>query len=252
MGLRLDHPDPLQVVGYKRFAASTKITSDICQHPEFQRLHGTTSGRPPISNMHGGFPGVGFALSKAQYHIEPQGCSLSQWKDPKTAAYLPWEKKTKNRVVWRGSGVGLLSSDAWPWRDSQRFRLVNLTKDWGDETVDVLLPRTFWATSSASTVGQNLKVLRRNDLSHGLLDFGFGNKPQAAVREYNLMSWYERRVTCADSRPSVCSKEDGTCDTINREFPHGKLMPRKVQPQYRFIMDVQVISPLERAEEHWG
>lgn len=194
----------------KMFSHTTKGIANICQHPEYEMLHGSTAGRPP-SHGNSLFPEIIFALSKTSIQLELQGASLSQWTDPKHAPYAPWEKKHHRHILWRGSGVGQYNAKDTYWRDGQRFRLVNLTHDWGAEEVDVILPRAAWRTPDLAssrdarpTLGDNTIKVWRNNLSEALLDFGFANIPVKAVRK------------CLRSEKGRGQKTDEMCSVFGR------------------------------------
>lgn len=178
----------------KTFTHTTKGVADICQHPEYEDIHGTTARRPP---SHGDsiFPQVIFALSKTSTQVELQGASLYLWTDHRKAPYIPWRRKYRRRAVWRGAGTGQWCARDTLWRDGQRFRLVNLTMDWGDEEVDLILPRSEWTSPTSpsaqdgANVGINTVRMKRNNLSEALFDFGFATTTGKAVCKFRRVPY---------------------------------------------------------------
>lgn len=212
----------------KTFTTSIRHATDLCLHPEYADIHGTTAKKEPRSNDR--LPLLIFTLSKTSVHFDPQGASLSQWKNPARAPYLPWDRKYKKRIVWRGSGSGTSNSNQWPWRQTPRFRLVNLTSSpWGDE-VEILDPN-----------GAGRVSLPRDQAGEMLFDFHFANEHAKAVRkcQLNANPTFTSWTTRATAEPTTeCSEEDGTCDTIRREFPISRDMARSEAVKYRYIADV--------------
>ena len=160
------------------FITSIPHAVDVCLHPDFIALHGATAKKEPRGD--GKIPPPIFTVSKTNVHFDPQGASPSQWKDPKKAPYLPWDRKHKRRALWRGSGSGTYNSNDWPWMETPRFRLVNLTTTWGDK-VDILAP---WVGKR----GLDRLTLDRDAASEMLFDFHFANEFAKAVRECLLSS----------------------------------------------------------------
>ncbi|KAG6865554.1 hypothetical protein C0991_001558 [Blastosporella zonata] len=85
-----------------------------------------------------------------------------------------WENKTDERLLWRGSNVGMVNSDATRWRDAHRSRLVW----WADDvngTASVLLPGRVedegWQRVGTGT------LVKKALLNPVMFDIAFSGKP---------------------------------------------------------------------------
>ncbi|KWU47161.1 glycosyltransferase family 90 protein [Rhodotorula sp. JG-1b] len=92
---------------------------DLCQHPEARKLHGHTmqQGVPlgPLVPL--------FAFAKTRLHADILAVPIEQWEAHYVGYEPPWEGKTMNKVLWRGSTTGVEFNRHTPWRRSQRARL---------------------------------------------------------------------------------------------------------------------------------
>ncbi|GAA5866861.1 hypothetical protein JCM1840_004292 [Sporobolomyces johnsonii] len=92
---------------------------DLCQHPEARKLHGHTmqQGVPlgPVVPL--------FAFAKTRLHADILSTPIEQYEDHYVGYDPPWEGKSQNKVLWRGSTTGVEFDRHTPWRRSQRARL---------------------------------------------------------------------------------------------------------------------------------
>ena len=73
--------------------------SDLCQHPEFRKLHGHTmqQGVPlgPLVPL--------FTFAKTRLQADILVTPLEQYSETYVGYDPPWESKSKNKLLWRGS-----------------------------------------------------------------------------------------------------------------------------------------------------
>ncbi|GAA5985450.1 hypothetical protein JCM10908_006979 [Rhodotorula pacifica] len=91
-----------------------------CNDPSIIEIHGATSGWP--------FPQIlrpSFALSRAQWNGDIVWPSTIQYDlNPKDET--PFRQKQGHKLLWRGSPDGIGCDEGSKWRQSHRFRLINL------------------------------------------------------------------------------------------------------------------------------
>jgi len=119
----------------KTFVSDPKTSQmDICRNPVFMDLHGVLNGRRPhiqesLLPM--------FTLSKTVLHTDVLGVPMEQWMEDMPE--VPWQARTKNRLLWRGSNTGAYYTGENTWRKTHRVRLVDMAGG-GRDNVDILLP----------------------------------------------------------------------------------------------------------------
>ncbi|GAA5979776.1 hypothetical protein JCM5350_002045 [Sporobolomyces pararoseus] len=109
----------------RSFIWSHAKTADVCHHPEFRNLHGHTMGQGvPLGPL---VPLFTFAKTRLQSDI--LSTPLEQYEEHYVGYDPPWEGKSNNKVLWRGSTTGVEFDKHTPWRLSQRARLHIMSHD---------------------------------------------------------------------------------------------------------------------------
>ncbi|BGP32303.1 hypothetical protein JCM10296v2_004084 [Rhodotorula toruloides] len=98
---------------------------DMCLHPESRKLHGHTmqQGVPlgPLVPL--------FSFAKTPLHSDILTVPIEQWEAHYVGYEPPWEGKSMNKLLWRGSTTGVEFNRHTPWRKSQRARLHIMSHD---------------------------------------------------------------------------------------------------------------------------
>lgn len=219
----------------KTFIASHRETMDPCMHPEMLTEHGQF-----LSHKVGPFPRPTlvprFSLCSTLLHHDirppmPYGWDFNSDPDPVGdgkedaeadggGAYdgdLPWERKTKVKLGWRGRSTGIWASpDSW-WVNAHRARLVTLTNALEGNVSVFRVPVT---GEEANPVGEPM------DVSLALAN----------------MAWMDVAFT---EKPIGCDGERGTCDEMAQMWTFREVQEREQEGQYKFILDVRVqFSPV--------
>ncbi len=117
----------------KTFIADPLRTFDLCNHPTYFPIHGVTSEKIP--HMDKELKAV-FSLSKTALHTDILGVPVEQYIDE--LPYIPWEDRTNNKLLWRGSNTGTFASMDTNWRLTHRPRLVEETSPEYQGKIDLL------------------------------------------------------------------------------------------------------------------
>lgn len=189
----------------KTFVQDPSVSQfDICNHPEYMDLHGALNGRRPHVQQ---TLLPTFSLSKTALHTDVLGVPMEQWME--NLPTIPWERRTQDKLLWRGSNTGAYYSDEIDWRKTHRVRLVELASG-GDEMVDVIPPPRWGkgdddddqerdgdeededddpmvtANKSKKTIQEAMRVLTKNAVERKMLDIAFaGDEP---IREWRRWS----------------------------------------------------------------
>jgi hypothetical protein len=137
---------------------------DICQHPEIMNLHGFTS----VVGTNPGPLVPLFTFAKTNVHSDVLVTPLEQYSDSYIGYDPDWEKKTINKLMWRGSTTGIDFYVQNDWKNSQRARLHFLTNE-KKGTKDVL-----WAEGDGP-IGE--KKYNTNGLNRAYMDVAFAGGP---------------------------------------------------------------------------
>lgn len=137
---------------------------DICQHPEIMNLHGFTS----VSGTNPGPLVPLFTFAKTNVHSDVLVTPLEQYSDSYIGYDPDWEKKTINKLMWRGSTTGIDFYVQNDWKNSQRARLHFLTNE-KKGTKDVL-----WAEGDGPIAE---KQYNTNGLNRAYMDVAFAGGP---------------------------------------------------------------------------
>ncbi|BGP48291.1 hypothetical protein JCM10450v2_004163 [Rhodotorula kratochvilovae] len=105
--------------GVRSFVWNHGKVADLCLHPEARKLHGHTmqQGVPlgPLVPL--------FTFAKTKLHSDILTTPIEQWEAHYVGYEPPWEGKSMNKLLWRGSTTGVEFNRHTPWRKSQRARL---------------------------------------------------------------------------------------------------------------------------------
>ncbi|KAK4053925.1 hypothetical protein OIO90_003762 [Microbotryomycetes sp. JL221] len=171
---------------------------DLCQHPEQRRLHGHLMQEGvPFSPL---VPLLTFA--KTRMHADILATPLEQYSDTYVGYEPPWEQKSHNKLLWRGSTTGVEFDKHTPWRQSQRARLHFLSQNMDGEK-----PVIF---SQGSAVKEaNLSIAEMN---HLYMDMAFSGEP------------------------AQCDPE--TCEVMRKDIRFKSLIGLEDSNQYKYLIDV--------------
>jgi hypothetical protein len=220
----------------KSFIHSTLAALDPCTHPHLLQLagiylHALPTANPPPSHpfIHPlpephpfSFPVLSastlpltedlpapclynfFDFSEQQ---DPQGHE-SEWVGP------PWEHKTDERLVWRGSSTGAAHGKGNRWRETQRMRLMDLTSSVQQQHAQI---RVLDAPIE-SDVSIGYGVLRSLSNLSALTDISFAREA------------------------SQCDEE--TCKELYELYDFdGQGMGYGMEGRYKYILDVSLFAP---------
>lgn len=179
---------------------------DLCANPEWQYLHGFTSwpGPRPMVLM------PLFSFARSTLHSDLLCVPLEQyWDVPPEDEDPPWEEKSHNKVVWRGSTTGVwFERETW-WRSSQRMRLVALSNDrdadgaWGRKV------RFTERQRGKESIVE--KVVDPEALEQRYLDVGFAGEM------------------------GQCTVEDGSCEAVPKYIKFVESLTWPAQDQYKYM-----------------
>ncbi|GAA5821220.1 hypothetical protein JCM3770_006880 [Rhodotorula araucariae] len=172
---------------------------DVCQHPETMNLHGFTS----VSGTDPGPLVPLFTFAKTNVHSDILVTPLEQYSDSYIGYDPDWEKKTNNKLMWRGSTTGIDFYVQNDWKNSQRARL-HFTTNAKEGTKDVL-----WADSDGPVQETNYLV---NGLNRAYMDVSFAGGP----------------VQC----------DEETCKVMQELIEFKPTMGLNDAYQYKYVMDV--------------
>ncbi|CEI63699.1 hypothetical protein FVEN_g6820 [Fusarium venenatum] len=135
--------------------------SDLCRHPEYQRLHGAfispktfplIEGLVPVLST-GAYSTMGDVLFPSPAYIEKE----FQYDSDRD---MQWSEKNNN-LYWRGSTTGGYAQDG-RWRDYQRQRFVSMTQNLGHQKQSYLRKE-----------GDSISTVKSRFLNGRLFDVGF-------------------------------------------------------------------------------
>ncbi|KAK4705426.1 hypothetical protein P7C70_g776, partial [Phenoliferia sp. Uapishka_3] len=180
---------------------------DICRHPEIQSLNGFTSSEGPRPYLL--YPL--FSWSKTSMHSDILSAPIDKFSElPDTAP--SWNKKTHNKVMWRGATTGTFARRGSTWRTSQRSRLVSLTSDRDGER-DVL-----YADPELDDAIRRFKG-PAVDINAFYFDVGFSGSPVQ------------------------CDTEDKTCEIMVQELKFLPAMSKEYSRLFKYVLDVDSNGP---------
>jgi hypothetical protein len=145
------------------FIASHSHMFDLCKHPESTQEHGYINYNRPWAGEYKAM----FSLSKTALYSDPLGVPFEAYQKG-NLSYTPWQLKSRDKLVWRGSTTGALWSEHVDVRKGHRQRLVKLMNATGQ--VDLLIPTS---QKDASVV----KDVNASALADRYLDLAFVGRP---------------------------------------------------------------------------
>lgn len=196
LGGRVSHHG--SAVGGRSFIHDLSKAVDLCNHPEFRHLHGhTATGGVPLTPL---VPL--FTWAKTGMHSDIIVTPLEQYDDDYLIYDPPFEYKTKNKLMWRGSTTGTEFRTDVNWRDSQRARLHFMAHE-KDGKREIM-----WSDKGAI----RLSNLTNKEINEAYMDISFSGVP------------------------AQCDPE--TCEVMEKVIDFAPTMGLEEQNQYRYLMDV--------------
>jgi len=150
--------------GTRSYIADYQSALDVCQHPETMNLHGFTS----VSGTDPGPLVPLFTFAKTNVHSDILVTPLEQYSDSYIGYDPDWDKKSNDKLMWRGSTTGIDFYVGNDWKNSQRARL-HFKANEKDGNEDVL-----WAEGDGAV--QETKYLV-NGLNRAYMDVSFAGGP---------------------------------------------------------------------------
>lgn len=194
---------------HKTFVYDHDHAMDPCLHPSILYQNGgfkmLRNGPATFNKL---IPQFSSSITHLHYDLLP--IPPPGWAEDEVRGRVPWEEKTQNRLLWRGTNTGMWASNETGYRDSQRFRLVELAnrKD-GEATV----------LRSPKRGEENAKV-------------GEGERWDRKVLEEETVDI----VFAGD--PIQC--EEPSCTDMKNEFRWAGRMDTNESNQYKYIIDVSL------------
>ncbi|KAJ9114711.1 hypothetical protein QFC22_005587 [Naganishia vaughanmartiniae] len=190
------------------FVEDMSSQMDLCAHPYNIPINGIT-GRGekyvddrllPLSS-----------LSKTALNADILIVPTEQWTDK--VPVVPWNERTNNKLLWRGSNTGTHYSKAIPWRNSQRIRFVNETRPNAEGAVEYLPPP--YHLLQQQTLSEAMIHNNKADLNENFFDIAFVGSP------------------------IQCDKQDGTCEELEEafDFKNNKMSLRD-SLNYKYVLDM--------------
>lgn len=172
---------------------------DVCLHPENMRLHGFTTA---IGTNPGPLMPL-FTFAKTAVHSDVLATPLEQYS-PTYIGYDPdWDRKTNNKLLWRGSTTGADFLESTEWRQSQRARLHFMTHERKGS-------RKVWVAPKDGPVQEHRLDLK--DVNGHWFDTSFSGSP----------------VQC----------DPKTCAVMSREIDFQPTMGLDEAYSYKYVIDV--------------
>ncbi|KAK0482416.1 glycosyltransferase family 90 protein [Armillaria novae-zelandiae] len=191
----------------KTFVFNHRKAMDPCLHPRLLREHGQflPFGKGPFPSRR---MVPAFAYSQTLLHHDITIAHRASWRGeiPDEEA-IPWEKKTDDRLHWRGSTTGTPLLKHMEWQFSHRVRMMDWVEKGMDGNVTILPP----PRSSEEPVGKGESVQKAR-YGPAMLDMAFAGGP----------------VQC----------EPDVCEELNKRYEFTGWRSQKEQTRYKYIFDV--------------
>ena len=207
-------PVPVDLLNKKRktFIHDHRATMDPCYHP----VHLFTSGQF-LSHYEGPSPHrvliPQFSSSTTLLHYDLLPIPPSGWGEERRDT--PWEHKYDERLLWRGVNTGMMCTPHTRWRQSQRFRLVEMANS-VDGDIQVLLPPK--EGEENNQIGEGVRWPKAR-INPAMMDVSFAGSP----------------VQC----------EEPTCEELRTHFDWRKRMDTSESSRYKYVIDVRAPSGSE-------
>lgn len=177
-----------------------------CYHPELLFIGGQFlshyEGPSPHSVLIPQFSSSVTSLHYDLLPIPPPG-----WGEERRDS--PWEQKYDERLLWRGLNTGMMCTPNTRWRQSQRFRLVDITNNVEGDIAVLPPPKE---GEELNQVGEGVKWPRAR-INPAMMDVSFSGSP----------------VQC----------EDHSCDEVRNQYDWRKRMDTEESSRYKYVIDVR-------------
>ncbi|OJA20997.1 hypothetical protein AZE42_09122 [Rhizopogon vesiculosus] len=205
----LDLDNPPERPFRTTFISDHRLSMDLCLHPSLLYGHGEflkhNGGPNPESTL---VPCFSLCSTLLHHNIRSAGPYgwiediLPRSDDP------PWEKKTDERLVWRGSNTGISHRVDTRWRNAHRDRLVSYVNNMTG-TLDILHS----PLNDSEPVG-GPTLLRKAHVNPALFDIQFAGQPGACPSElcdslHEIFDWRRPQNTSQAGRYKYAFDIDG-------------------------------------------
>lgn len=200
-------PVPAEILQRKKktFVHDHKATMNPCNHPSHFFLGGQF-----LSHYEGPSPHrvlvPQFSSSTTLIHYDLLPIPPSGWGEERRD--VPWEHKYDERLLWRGVNTGMMCTPHTHWRQSQRFRLVEMANSVEGEIVVLPPPRE---GEQLKPIGEGVKWPKAR-INPAIMDISFAGSP----------------VQC----------EEPTCEELRNHFDWRKRMDTQESSRYKYVIDV--------------
>ncbi|WVR08430.1 hypothetical protein IAU60_005485 [Kwoniella sp. DSM 27419] len=217
------HSLPNTSLSRKTFISSHSASMDICQHPGLIPIHGFLAGKEPHVEALTPI----FTLSKTHLHSDILGVPVEQWVED--IREVPWEEKSQDRLLWRGSNTGTHHTVNTPWRESHRTRLLKMTNHLPGTTYPGFVSDDGEVDPGAEVEVETLHPPRGTK----------GAKVSDGVSRWPLGDMNEWFMDLAFTGvPIQCEIDDGTCDNLAQEYIWVDQMTHDEALDYKYVIDV--------------
>ncbi|THG96539.1 hypothetical protein EW145_g7761 [Phellinidium pouzarii] len=200
-------PVPVDLLRKKKktFVHDHVKSMDPCNHPAHLFINGQF-----LSHYEGPSPHrvlvPQFSSSTTLLHYDVLPIPPPGWGEERRD--IAWERKYDERLQWRGLNTGMICTPNTRWRQSQRFRLVDLTSSVEGDVTVLRPPRQ---GEELNQVGEGEKWSKAR-INPAMLDIAFSGNP----------------VQC----------EGETCEELRAKFDWRKRMDTEESSRYKYIIDV--------------
>ncbi|SJL16212.1 uncharacterized protein ARMOST_19731 [Armillaria ostoyae] len=191
----------------RTFVFNHRKAMDPCLHPHLLREHGQFLpwGKGPFPSRH---MVPSFAYSQTLLHHDITIAHRASWLgELSDEEAIPWEKKTDDRLHWRGRTTGVPLVQHMEWQFSHRIRMIDWVEKGMDGNVTILTP----PRSSEERVGKGESV-RKARYGPAMLDMAFSDDP-------------------GQCDPDVCEE-------LKKKYEFTRWRSQKDQSRYKYIFDV--------------
>ncbi|KAJ9095684.1 hypothetical protein QFC21_005556 [Naganishia friedmannii] len=192
----------------KHFVEDMSSQMNLCAHPYNLPIHGLT-GRGTKHVDERLLPL--FSFSKTALNADILIVPTEQWTDK--VPVVPWNERTNNKLLWRGSNTGTHYSKTIPWRKSQRIRFVNETRPDSEAPIEYLSPP--YHLPQEDTLAEAMILADKEDVNEKFFDIAFVGSP------------------------IQCDKQDGTCEEMEQALDFKKTkMSLQESLNYKYVLDM--------------
>ena len=209
-------PIPADMLHRKKkiFIHDHRLSMDPCLHPSHLFLNGQFlshyEGPTPHRKL---IPQFSSSITRMHYDLLP--IPPSGWGEERSD--IPWEAKYDERLLWRGQNTGMMCTPNTRWRQSQRFRLVEMANQVEGEVVVLRPPRE---GEEDQQVGEGERWPRAL-LNPTIMDIAFSG--------------------------NVVQCEDVSCDEVRNEYDWKRYMDTHESGRYKYVIDVSIFNTISAA-----